>query len=421
MALFIPFQGVRYRVGDAELREYVCGPYDVISRDERAALLVKNADNIVSVELPEGAESRYADSAARFAKMMASGLLMPDRNHCFYVYKMEFEDEGEPVSVEGVIGRLRLEAPEDGVVFPHENTYSGAKADRLSLMQAVTANISPVYALFGDEDRAVRLLIADAAQRPPAASVTVDSVKHSIYPVRGVKASQLTAAFTGKAIFIADGHHRYETALNYKAWREALGETVDDSHPANYIMTACVPLEQPGLRILPTHRVLSGFPGFGREKLFAASEEFFEITDTDKGSAKWALLDSHKARETSFLYYDGSFKLFRLKGGAELSALMPGKSDAYRRLGVSALHAIVIDRFFSPAYPDKTLEDALYYTRDFGEATALIDNGGACCAFLLNPTRVTEIADIALNGERMPQKSTYFYPKLITGLVINKM
>jgi len=412
---------VRYRVGDAELSNYVCPPYDVINDAEREALLNKSADNIVAIELPSGGDGRYDDAAAHLAKMLASGLLLPDKNNCFYVYRMDFTTELEPAFIEGVVGRLKLEPVESGVVLPHEGTYKHAKSDRFELMKSTAANISPIYSLFSDPLGEVRSMIRAAAERVPAASVTVDGVTHSIYPVRGNRAKQMTDAFLEKTIIIADGHHRYETALNYKAWREQLGEIVDDSHPASYIMTACMPLEQSGLTIFPTHRALLNPAGFDRAALFGAIRDVFEITEVEGRSARQALGSRSDPNETSFLYYDGAFCLLKLRPQTDLSKLMPEKSDALRKLDVSVLHSLVIDGVLSGDLRADAAQIKVFYTRDFDEATELVDSGAACCAFFLRPTKVSEVAAIASGGERMPQKSTYFYPKLLTGLVINKM
>ncbi len=421
MAVFVPFMGFRYNVENSELKNYVCPPYDIISPAERAELIKLSPDNIVSVELPEGGDNRYQDAASHLAKMLASNRLKADHDDSFYIYQMRFDHEGKETTLEGIVGRLRLEPLDGGVVLPHENTLSKAKDDRLNLMKATAANISSVYSLFSDADRSVRSMIDEALKKSPAASVFSDGVTHSIYPISGTKAKQISEAFRDKSLFIADGHHRYETGLNYKAYREELGEIVDDSHPANYIMMTCVPIEHPGLVVFPTHRVINKRDGFDGKALLKKCEGEFAVTGLSKEESKKALQTCYENNETAFLFYDGAFSLLTRNPGTDFSSYMPGRSDAYRNLDVSVLHSVILAEHLGIDQQDMASGKSLLYTRDFDEAVALVDEGKASCAFLINPTRVSEIAAVALDGERMPQKSTYFYPKLITGLVINKM
>lgn len=420
MAVFVPFKGVRYNLRNTDLSKNVCPPFDVINSRQREELIGASPDNIVSVELPAGDSNRYSAAADKLDRMMSSGLLSADADDSFYIIRTEFSLDGAPMTVESITGRLKLE-PFGGMVLPHEYTRSADKQDRLELMKATAANISPVYTLVDDSSDFLGSVIRQAAESEPAAAASFDGMVHSVYTVSGQTAAEISGFFADKPLIIADGHHRYETALAYKSYRESLGEVIDENHPAGYIMTSCAAARQPGLIVMPTHRVVTWRDGFSSQALLEQCGSEFEVIPVERDSAALRLADCYNSADAAFLYYDGDFSLIRKKPGEDLSSFLPDKSEAYRNLDLSALHSVILSKHLGIDDAEMTAGTSLIYTRDFNEVVALVDSRKACCAFIVNPTKVLDVMKVALSGERMPQKSTFFYPKLITGLVINKM
>lgn len=421
MATFIPFKGTRYNVDGNQLESFVCPPYDIISKDMRGEIIEENSDNIVSVELPEGGDGRYHNSGVKLKEMLEGNLLVKDEDEQYYVYKMEFSIDGIKYNLEGIIGRMRLEPFENGIILPHENTLSAAKDDRFNLMKETFANISPIYSLFSDEEGVAQIFIDKAMKEKAISSVEYDGVVHSIYPIKGEDAKEVQEFFSDKKIYIADGHHRYETGLRFKEYCKEIGIDVGDSHPASYIMMACVSMHHPGLVVLPTHRAINMRDDFDAKKLLRDCSDDFELKKLTRDEAQDSLLKSYKDGKTSFIYYDKEYTLLTLKEGVDLKKYMPSNSESYVKLDVSILHSLILTPHLGISTEDLLKGTALVYTRDYAEAIERVDDGKSCCAFILNPTHVPEIAAVATEGDRMPQKSTYFYPKLLTGLVINIM
>ena len=418
MAEFIPFRGTRFNVPNEILYSYLCPPYDVISKEKRAELLAGNPYNIVSVELPEGGDDRYMASGSMLQKLLSEYLLVTDDEEQFYIYEMEFLSNGRCSKLAGVIGRMKLEPFENGVILPHENTLSAAKDDRFNLMKETFANISPIYSLFDDTDHTVDGIIERITERPCISYAEYEGVTHRIYSVSGQDSAAVKAAFKDKQIYIADGHHRYETALRFK---EYCSETGKDLQAASYTLMACIPLQHPGLVVLPTHRAINLRSDFDTESFLKDCSTLFEQKQLSYEEAVKEMDGNFKKGITSFIYYDGRYILLTLKDDVNLQEYIPGADGAYIKLDVSVLHNLILTPLLSISENDLLRGSALIYTRDFNEAVGRVDNGSSCCAFCLNPTPVDSIAAVASAGGRMPQKSTYFWPKLLTGLVINIM
>ncbi len=453
MAVFVPFKGVRYDADDNTLAELVCPPYDIISSTEFALLRGNNPDNIVTVELPVGGDNRYEKSAGYLRDMMNEGTLKRDEKAMYYIYQMEYPDPSasagkkhrKMLSVEGIVGRCFLEPFENGVVLPHENTLSKAKEDRLKLLEASRANISSVYSLFNDEQGEILKLIKKLMKQIKPQSVKYGEETHRIYPVSDDESIELIRkTFTDKKLYIADGHHRYETGLNYKKQLIESGVNVTDEDPESYIMMTCVPLEHPGLTVLPTHRIIKGQdPYFPYERFFNQCRDYFDIVVVDTETAQGYLDACHKNGKCAFVMYTGgkgrrkmnifgidrnkvfdpnaNIFLMVLRDRSILDSAIDEGGHAYKNLDVTILHKLILENILGIDKQDMAAGKSLTYTRDTTEAIDYVDAGEADFAFLLNPTTVKEISDVAAEGDRMPQKSTYFYPKLITGLVINVM
>lgn len=419
-----PFCALRFDTNKAgDIASLCCPPYDIISDEQRRAYLAHNEHNIIRLELPRG-EEPYAQAGRTLESWLAQGVLRQDARAGIYVYEEAFTARGEEKRVRGFISRVRLCEFSEGVVLPHEETLSKAKADRFSLMQSTFCNFSQIYSLYFDENGAVeRLLDTLCAGEPEQAFTDDDGVTHRLWcAYEGERARELAALMEQKRAFIADGHHRYETALNFRRALGAEGRLSSDEHPANYVMMMLVAMENPGLVVFPTHRIVRGIPAFSAERVLEACRASFTIKACT-GAPQPVLDAAYAAGEKSMVLYTGkgAWSLLTLQDENAMKALLPEASEAYRGLDVSILHTLVLERALGIDKENMANQKNLTYTRDAAEAMAAVDNGEADCAFLINPTRVSEIAAVAAAGEKMPQKSTYFYPKLITGLVMNRM
>lgn len=422
MAEIRAFRGLRFDTEKAgDIGQLACPPYDIISEVQREAFLSINPHNIIRLELPAG-ENRYEEAGQTLRAWLSSGILRQDDEDALYVYEMGFESEGQPYAVKGFITLVKLEDFTAGVILPHEETLSKAKADRFHLMSATHCNFSQIYSLYKDEEHAVFPVVDAASQGAPDVSFTdADGVAHRLWRV--TDADVITTVVHGceaKKLYIADGHHRYETALNY---RNHLREQGTPQPGADYVCMMLVNMENDGLVVLPTHRIVRGLADFDAQSALTAAAEYFEIVSGTPEVLAPKLVAAYTEKTKSTILYTGSNRahLLTLRDISTMEKLLPEKSEAYRGLDVSVLHTLVLERIFGIDRENMANQRNLTYTRDAAEALAAVDAGQADCAFLLNATRVEEIRDVAAAGEKMPQKSTYFYPKLTTGLVMNRL
>ena len=418
MAQIRAFRALRYDTGKAgEIESLVCPPYDVISEAEREALLSKSPYNMVRLELPRG-DDPYAQAGALLMEWRESGVLKTDMDEGIYIYEEEFSEKvthGEKKALRGLICRVRLEDFSAGVVLPHEETLSKAKEDRFRLMEATGCNFSQIYSLYQDPQHTTRKrLDALASTCPPRYDFSDGLVTHRLWVVNDpVAIEALRKDFADRKLYIADGHHRYETALRYR-----------EHHPeADHVMMMLVNMEDPGLVVFPTHRLLSELSGFDAAALPERCGEFFAAArHSSREETETALADFYQAGQHAFGYFDGAqWYTLLLKDAAVMDGVLPERSEAYRRLDVSILHSLILERLLGIDRENMAAQKNLSYTRSAEEAEQSVQSGKSQCCFLLNPTRVAEIGAVATAGEKMPQKSTYFYPKLITGLVLNPL
>lgn len=427
MAEIKAFKGLRYTRKAGDISELACPPYDIVSKAERDSFIAKNENNIIRLELPKPVEDKNEDFAPYkkageiLDKWLNDEILIRDKKACIYVYEMSFSALGEDFYLKGFVTLVKLEEFSKGVVLPHEETLSKAKTDRLNLMKATGANFSQIYSLYSD-DGAVYSLIDNASKgEADLKFVEYDGVVHKLWAVSDENIiSQVENLFTDKKLYIADGHHRYETALNY---RNYLCKNSLAIGSAEYIPMFLADMENDGLVVFPTHRIVRDLENFDFDKLINGCKKYFEITEkVTAQEASELLKDAYSKGEKAFtLYFDKNYYSMVLKNIDAMKELIPNASKSLRELDVSVLHTLVLERIFGIDKENMALQVNLTYTKSTDEAISSVDSGKANCAFILNPTRVTEIKDIALAGEKMPQKSTYFYPKLVTGLVMNKI
>ena len=425
MADIRPLKALRYDLEKAgKIEELACPPYDIIREDERQCYLKRNEYNVVRLELPRG-EEPYAEAGRTLDQWREQGILKTDMDEGFYIYEEEFldkADHGDSKKLRGLICRVRLEEFAAGVVLPHAETLSKAKQDRFDLMRAPNCNFSQIYSLYRDEAHTTRRRLDHLADsEAPRYEFSDGLVTHRLWVVNDPVAMEaLREDFAGRRLYIADGHHRYETALNYRNWcREQ-----DLYNPgADFVMMMLADMGDEGLVVFPTHRLVRGLSGFDGETLLRSCGEQFEILpQADRGAAQAFLDEAYEAGKHAFVFYDGTrWSALVLRDCAVMDSLLPDRSEAYRRLDVTILHSLVLERLLGIDQENMANQKNLTYTRSAEEAEASVDRGESDCCFLLNPTRVEEIGQVAAHGEKMPQKSTYFYPKLITGLVMNSL
>lgn len=419
MAEIREFCALRFTASAGEIGQLVCPPYDIISKAEREEYLRKNANNIIKLESPEQTPEGYSGAKVELDRRIANGIMAKDSTPALYIYEESFTVDGKLYSFRGVTAYVKLQEFSDGVILPHEHTLSKAKTDRLNLLKATGCSFSQIYSLYNDADGKIPALISELSAGAPDVEFTdADNVTHRMWIVeKSDKTAQLCALFGNKKLYIADGHHRYETALNYKKY---MVETGDGNPNADYIMMFLVDMQNSGLVVFPTHRVIFGLESFDSAELLNKSEPYFTITEVTDDIEN-QLKQQYQRGNTAFGYFDGSKKyLFVLKNKQVLKDLLPNMGDALRELDVTVLHSLILEGILGIDKENLANQINLKYTRDTAEALSEVASGANAC-FILNPTRVSEIAAVAKAGDTMPQKSTYFYPKLITGLVVNQI
>lgn len=425
MATVKAFPALRFTNKAGDISKNVCPPYDIISPEQRMGYIAESENNIIRLELPVG-ENAYEDAGKLYKQWRENGIVAPDSTDGIYVYEEEFTAYGEVKKIKGIFARVKLYEFSENVVLPHEETLSKAKTDRFNLMSATFCNFSPIYSMYTDSERTISGKVASLTDKKADIEFTAgDGVVQRIWKIeKGADTDFIEKAFESKQLFIADGHHRYETALNFKKKLIADGVITDEDHAGNYVMMMLIDMENDGLVVFPTHRLIKGLENFDRNSALEKISKFFDVSEIAKGDIENTLMNlTHKK---AYVMADhGKYNLLVLKDTEEaksaLEELNPGKSEAYKGLDVTVLHSLILEKLFGIDKENMANQINLRYTRELGEALDCADSDEYNCAFILNSTKVSEIKDVALAGEKMPQKSTYFYPKLITGLVMNEL
>jgi len=422
MAHIAPFTALRYDTARAGAMDTLCcPPYDVVSPAQQAALEAKNPYNVIRLERPLGADC-YRKAAALLHDWRNDGILKSDAAPSYYVYRMDFTDGGVSRGVYGFFARVSVEPFERGVILPHEETLSKDKTDRFSLLSETFCNISPIYGLYEDPGGHIDRTLRTAMAAPPDASFSDgDGVTHSLWTLAAPEdLSVLTGGLAGQRILIADGHHRYETSLAFWEEQKRLNPDLPDDHAFGTTLMLLAGSGHPDLVAWPTHRLVRDLPDFSLDALLEALAEDFTFESCPAGPDVPALLSARP--NTVGLYTGGdTVTLLTLKDPNAVRRALPHKSAAYCELAVSLLHAMILEPRLGIDKEKLAAQTNLIYTRSLEEAYAGVRSGAFQCAFLLPPTPVGMIGRVADAGERMPQKSTYFYPKPATGLVIHEL
>ncbi len=420
MANIYPFRAWRFSAEAGAMNELICPPYDIISEEQRKAYLERNPHNIIRLELPREGADPYAEAGKTVKEWCADGTLVRDADAAFYVYDIVFEVFGEQKNITGLLVGCEVTPFSEGNVLPHEWTLSKAKTDRLNLMKATGFNFSDIYSLYQTDTKAI--LDKAMATAPLTDVVDEDGLRHRLWAITDdATIEAIKATFADVKLYIADGHHRYETAVNFKNYR------LENNIPlgsADRVMMMLVDMSHPGLVVFPTHRLIRDLDNFNVEALLTACEADFDVErglSLDDADAK--LQVAYDDGKKAFVCYTGgdSASLLTLKDIALMDTLLPDESAVSRQLDVNVLHTAILERLLGIDKENMAQQINLTYTRVRDEAIDGVNSGAFQCAFLLNPTRVSEIQGVAAAGEKMPQKSTYFYPKLITGLTMNEL
>ncbi|HVP11075.1 MAG TPA: DUF1015 domain-containing protein [Phycisphaerae bacterium] len=429
MAEIQPFRAIRYTQPD--ISDLIAPPYDILNEADKAALLRKDDHNIVAVDLPHlppksaGPDHAYARAAGDLTSWLDIRTLARDDAPAIYAYHQTYRLGGKTLTRKKFFARLRLEPFGTGKVFPHEQTFGGPKEDRLKLTIATRCNISPIFGLYPDSQNEIAALIEEGIDpRRPEQRGILDGVENKLWALTDLDLiGDIQSKMADKAIFIADGHHRYGTGLNFRQYMiEEMGP-VDEEDPINFVLAVFCGMEDPGATIQPYFRSIAELPGIRSADVQAALSGMFVWKKVDKPASteKLAKLLSSTNPQAFAFYFPKEDHCATLTPKSEdmLASFEPERNPAWRMLPYSILHRYVLDEVIGPKFCKgkaptmhyhKTMEDAINDARDCSGI-----------AVLMPATTMAQLRDICTAGELMPQKSTYFYPKLATGMVINPL
>ncbi len=429
MAKILPFKGVLYNKKKINrLEKVMAPPYDVISPDMREELYKAHSNNIVRIILGREArgdnskKNKYTRAANFLSQWLSEGILQKDGKPAVYIYEEDYLHRGQLKKRLGFISLMKIEDPSSGLVLPHEYTFSKPKEDRLNLIRATRANTSPIFCIYQDDGAKVTKMLKDCIAGAPAViDIHLEGVAHKVWRLTDARTiSAIKKEFENKQVFIADGHHRYEVAL---AFRDEMRKRLGKAKAKKYdnVMVYFSDLADEGLVIFSTYRVIRKLGTSSWEDVRDKLSACFDIEEVkDKDRMFDELEKAGQGYAFGAYFRDRRFYVLRLKDEKALDEVIKvDKSREWKRLNVTVLHFLVFDHILEI---EKFLDNDknIIYTRDEGYAVDLVKKGECDIAFFQLPTKVSEVRTIARNGDRMPHKSTYFYPKLLTGLVINK-
>ena len=426
-----PFQGTRYNPEKVpDLSKVVAPPYDVIDEAHRARLAVSDEHNVVRLILPtdEPGMDRYTHAAELLRRWLSDRVLLRDPAPGIYVVRQEWTSGLESIERTGFIAAVRLEPFGVGHIYPHENTLSAPKEDRLALLKTTRANLSQVLALFPDEQKDVDSWLSRVIASPPLAQATDDAgvVTRLWRECRDRRIAQLTEFLAERPLFIADGHHRYETALAYQRFCAENSGPLAPNAPENSVMMLCVAINNSGLVTLPTHRLLPG-DTVSPDTLIPRLSKDFDVhpiaTFSRKAGELDGILTSDATPNLMILYVGKNRPPLRVSPRKPLAVLarMSDRSQAWRTLDVSILQYAILEGLLGLTLERVTHGARIGYVHQADEAARRVDSGEFAAAFLLRPTPVSAVAAVASALEKMPPKSTFFYPKALTGMVIRQL
>ena len=438
MAEIRAFRAYRYNTERVAPADVLTQPYDKITPAMQERYYAASPYNLIPIEkgraTPKDSPENnvYTRAAAKLHDLIAADILKRDATPAIYAYAQEYSVPGTNThrTRRGFIGLGRVEDYEAGVVFRHEHTLSGPKADRLELLRQTHVQTGLLFMLYDDPQKQIDTILEVQGRATPAVESKDEyGVTHRLWPLTDATViERIRKAMAEKKLVIADGHHRYETALTYRNECHERAQAKNPDAPYEFAMMALFNTRASGLTILPTHRLIRNVTDFDFEKFRAQAAKYFDwygypfSSDEERQESLKEFtheLERQRPRHAIGIYAGGgAYYLFALRRGLDLEQTLPKVSPAQRGLDVVLLHKLLLEKCLKITAEAVTAEQNISYVRDMNEAIAAVDRGEAQMACLLNPVRVQEVVDIALGGDVMPQKSTDFYPKLLSGLVI---
>jgi uncharacterized protein (DUF1015 family) len=420
MAAVEPLHALHYVTSVTDgLGPVIAPPYDVIDAEQRARLAARSPYNVVSIDLPEepaGGGDRYAHAAALIDEWLTAGALAREQQPSIWPLDQDYTGpDGRPRLRRGFLARVRVQEYGAGRIRPHERTHPGPRDDRLRLTRATAANLSPIFSLFSDADGSAWTALAAARSRSPwGEAVDDDGTVNRVWRVTDADAiATVQQAVNEAELLIADGHHRYETARAY-------AEEIGGEGPHRYTLMCLVALQDPGLTVFPTHRLVRGLSADQHASLAQAIRRDFDVAELPDS----AMLTPETNGTVRIGYIDAHFKrpfMLTLKDPAIAELALPAHADAYRRLDTAVLEALLLKGALQMTDEQIDRLDGLGYARNGEQALASITSGQYDAAFFMGAAPIEQIQAVAAAGESMPPKSTYFYPKVPTGLVFNPL
>jgi uncharacterized protein (DUF1015 family) len=415
-----PFKAFYYNPKkNTDLAKVVCPPYDVISPEQQTFYHNQSERNFIRIILGKDrpadtdTDNKYTRAKGLFQKWIQDGTLIQDEKPCVYFHHQEYKVMGERQTRTGFIALMKLQEDHEAKIYPHENIHSKAKEDRLKLWSTLSANLSPIFVCFADSEKRVsKIYTKYVAGTSPMVDMVDDSgIRQVLWRLDDpALMAQIAEALSHQQLFIADGHHRYEVAKEYRRILQAQAGKVDTQAPYNYVMTYFTNIESRDLKIFPLHRIVRRLT-----KKMDFLEEFFRSDRLKTREDLMILLAKAGQNEHAFgLYTREGIWLLRLKSKLLVDQYITEGSREYRELDATILKTFVFDRVGA-------VSEDIMYTNDMQEATGKVDSGQAEACFIMNPVKIHQLKAIALNGERMPPKTTYFYPKILSGLTVYKI
>jgi uncharacterized protein (DUF1015 family) len=434
MAEIAPIRAVLFDPARVDASKVLAPPYDVINEDERARLEALDPHNCVRLILPRGeGDTKYAAAAATWTGWRGEGILRRDERPAIYRYNQVFtspELGPDPVTRRGLIAAVRLHRFDEGVIKPHERTLRGPKEDRLKLMRATRAHFSQIFMLYPDPARAADAALAAAESRAPdLQGKTADGTLHQLWRVNDAATlARVAHVLAPLPLYIADGHHRYETMLALRDEFRAAGGEVGPRASTEFATAFLANMDDPGLVVLPTHRLVHSLAGFDRAAVLQRAAEHFDVEAVAGAAAPGeaarlrAEIAKRAATRASFaLVVPGETTAWIFSLRSDPGAVgLPG-ARALVSLDVSLLHGLVIERLLGVDRAAQEAQRNINYIKDTRDALERVARGECQVGFIMHPTRVAQVRDVADAGEVMPQKSTFFYPKIASGLVMNPL
>ncbi len=418
-----PFRALLYnRKVVGEPARVVAPPYDLIGAARQNQLYERSPYNVVRLEFGREAD-RYGAAEKTLAQWLAADVVERSARPAIFQYRQTFDLEGRLLHRTGYIARVRLEEFDRGRIVPHERTFPAAKEDRLRLLTALQINTSSIFGLYSGAHPELDRLRGQVAAREPLIDLVDDlGIRNELRPIEALdEIAVIQRALESPRILIADGHHRYETALNYRRARRHESAS-SEPEPYDYTMMTLVACDDPGLVILPTHRVVKSLPADAIASFAQRAREVFEVEEIlHRGEFRERLDGAGSGALGVALKGNPIHLILRLRSESAMKSAMPDAAPEVRRLDVSVLHALVFDRIFG-LRPDEIRKGGnIEYTIEIGGALGTVANGHADGAFLMNPPSIQDVERVSDAGATMPEKSTYFHPKLLTGLVMNPL